>query len=459
MLRTESYKKGIVHSSIFNVIAKIAAFVQQWLIGYYFGIGSGTDVFFFTYNIILFVSFFFLNFTTSVLIPEGMKIRNTESDAISKQFFNFYILGYAIIGLIFSVIANIDTQWLMRVASSFPQEVIVDNVSLVRWCVPIIFLNLIVSIMSEILVSYKYFTVPNIVTFTNYIIGIAFIIIFHDSMKLQSVAMGLILGYIVNLLVVVIMMKRELKWDFLVFRNSRFKQISGSALYSQCGYIVYLAALYVPQNIFSQMSSGVLTAVNFADKILTIPSIFLVGQITNVMAIKINNLVSVGRLQELSILAEKLIIVTTVGLLIVSVAISVLSDWIVTLLFSWGNYDMKAMSVTSRILSTMIFYLPFSFTYGILMKFYNAFKKQNIFFYIQAFTQAITVVLYLYFIPNIGIYIYPMCRILPYLLATISTIFLLKSFYGSLRIRYTILVLLGIAAIVLYVLIKDFVYN
>ena len=74
MLRNESYKKGIINSSLFNIIGKSAAFVQQWLIGYYFGVGAETDVFFFTYNIILFLSFFVLNFTTSVLIPEGMKI-------------------------------------------------------------------------------------------------------------------------------------------------------------------------------------------------------------------------------------------------------------------------------------------------------------------------------------------------------------------------------------------------
>ena len=91
LLKTESYRKGVIYSSLFNVTGKSVAFIQQWLIGYYFGMGTASDVFFFTYNIILFLSYFFLNMTTSVLIPEGMKIRNQESDEASRSFFNGFI--------------------------------------------------------------------------------------------------------------------------------------------------------------------------------------------------------------------------------------------------------------------------------------------------------------------------------------------------------------------------------
>ena len=76
ILKTESYRKGILLSSVFNIGGKSIAFIQQWLIGYFFGTHSSTDIFFFTYNIILFISYFFLNLSTSVLIPESINIRN-----------------------------------------------------------------------------------------------------------------------------------------------------------------------------------------------------------------------------------------------------------------------------------------------------------------------------------------------------------------------------------------------
>lgn len=62
ILKTESYRKGILLSSVFNIGGKSIAFIQQWLIGYFFGTHSSTDIFFFTYNIILFISYFFFEF-------------------------------------------------------------------------------------------------------------------------------------------------------------------------------------------------------------------------------------------------------------------------------------------------------------------------------------------------------------------------------------------------------------
>lgn len=458
ILQNESYRKGIINSSIFNVIGKSAAFVQQWLIGYYFGVDSGTDMFFFSYNIILFVSFFFLNFTTSVLIPEGMKIRNTEGDETSKKFFNSYIMAYAAIGLVLLLLCNISPTRLLGLISSFPTETIENNITLIRWCIPIIFLNMVVSIISEILVSYKYFTIPNVITLVNYTIGIIFIVAFHDYLSINSIAIGLILGYIANLIIVGQILRKKLNWNFMAYGNSRFRQIAGSAIYSQISHVVYLAALYVPQNIFTSLPAGYLTAINFADKILTIPSIFLVGQITNVMAVKINNLVSFGDMRELSRLAEKLLIVITTMLLLAALLISFLSDWIVKVLFSLWNYDPELMSVTSRMLSTLILYLPFSYAFSILTKFFNAFKKQNKFFYLQTCLQLLTISLYIYCIPQYGIYVYPSCRIVTYIIAILCAIPLIKSFFREMRTRYTIIALLLISSITIAILAYDLIY-
>ena len=144
LLKTESYRKGVIYSSLFNVTGKSVAFIQQWLIGYYFGMGTASDVFFFTYNIILFLSYFFLNMTTSVLIPEGMKIRNQESDEASRSFFNGFILIYVIIALFVTGVSLFDIQTFFSVVSSFPEEIVgsseygilpfVENISQI--CIP-----------------------------------------------------------------------------------------------------------------------------------------------------------------------------------------------------------------------------------------------------------------------------------------------------------------------------------
>lgn len=418
LLKSENYRRGIISSSLLSVAGKSVAFLQQWLIGFYFGTHSDTDVFFFTYNIILFLSYFFLNFTTAVLIPEGMKIRVRESDEKSKQFFNAYILFYVAAGALLVLLSLFDTGKVFSFISGFSKEVIEDNITLIRWCLPIIFLNIVVSIMSEILASYKYFTAPNLITLVNYVCGVAFIVLFHDSLGINVVALGLVAGYVVNLSIFIYFMRKLLKWNFFLRPASRVKSILRSGIYAQIGYTVYLVALYVPQNLFSQFPSGTLTAFNFADKLITIPGIFLVAQITKVMSIKINNLVSANQLSELSRLMKRLTTSVSVGLAVVAISVFFLSGPMINLLFSWGNYDMSTMSITARILSTMIFYLPFSFMFSLYGSFFNSFKKQDYVFYMQLFTQGLMLALYFCVIPLFGIFSYPACRIAPYVIAT-----------------------------------------
>ena len=439
IFKSESYKKGIIYSSCFNVAGKSVAFLQQWLIGYYFGTQSEVDVFFFTYNIILFLSYFFLNWTTSVLIPEGMRIRVQESEEASRKFFNTYIYIYAAVGILLFLLIRINPIECFKLISSFPPTIIENNVSLINWCIPIICLNLVVSIFTEILSSYKYFTVPNFVTFVNYVIGIIFIIFYHDKCGIHSIAQGLIIGYILNLIILVCMMKRILSWKFCLLSGFRRQSIFHSSLYSQSGYVVYLIALYVPQNIFSQLPPGSLTAINFADKILTIPSIFLVAQITNVMGVKMNQLVARKEFEELMGLTEKLLIRVSLGLLLVAVTISFMSEFLVDLLFSWGRYDSNMMDITARMLSCMIYYLPFSFCFGIYTKLFNAIKKQKYLFVLQLFTQGVTLVLYFTIIPCYGFYSYPLCRILPYLLAVFLALLFLKMSISSIKLRKIII--------------------
>lgn len=439
IFRSESYKKGIIYSSVFNVAGKSVAFLQQWLIGYYFGTQSEVDVFFFTYNIILFLSYFFLNWTTSVLIPEGMRIRVQESEEASRKFFNTYICIYAAVGVLLFLLVRINSIECFKLISSFPSVIIENNVSLINWCIPIICLNLVVSIITEILSSYKYFTVPNLVTFVNYVIGIIFIIFYHDKCGIHSIAQGLIIGYILNLIILVCMMKKLLSWEFCHLSGFRGRSIFHSSLYSQLGYVVYLIALYVPQNIFSQLPAGSLTAINFADKILTIPGIFLVAQITNVMGIKMSQLVAGKDFQELMRLTENLLIRISLGLLLVAVIISFVSEFLVDLLFSWGRYDSNMKDITARILACMIYYLPFSFCFSIYTKFFNAIKKQKYLFVLQLFTQCVTLVLYFTIIPCYGFFSYPLCRILPYLFAIFLALLFLKMCISQIRLRRIII--------------------
>lgn len=432
-LKTESYKKGILYSSAFNVGSKTIAFFQQWLIGFYFGSHSETDVFFFTYSIVLYISYFFLNLTTSVLIPEGIKLRNQEGEKSSMTFLNTFILLYGLAGIAIIGICCSDTSAIFGKISSFSEDVISSNIDLIIWCMPLIYLTIMVNLISEIMASYKFFTVPNMINAINSILGVLFVVLFHNSLGLPSVAIGLIIGSLINIVIIVSMMKKELNWNFSKFCLSRTKAIFTSGLYAQGGFIVYLIALFVPQYFFSQFSEGSLTAMNYADKIVSIPGIFLVTQITNVMAIKYNNLVSNNRLDEVSNVTTKLMTYISGGLFAVAILILIGSNFIVDILFGWGKFTPESLKLTSELLSLMILYLPFGFAYNMFMRIFNSFKKQNYVLWIQALTQGVILILYYLFIPKYGELSFPILRLIPYVLSIFIIIPLFKALCPSIK--------------------------
>jgi len=54
MLKTESYKKGIVISTGLNVIVKAILFLNSIVIAYYFGTSIDTDLYFYIFSTISF---------------------------------------------------------------------------------------------------------------------------------------------------------------------------------------------------------------------------------------------------------------------------------------------------------------------------------------------------------------------------------------------------------------------
>lgn len=452
VFRPETYKNGIMWSSAFNICGRSVAFVQQWLIGYYFGAYSGTDVFFFIYNLILFISFFFLNFSTAVLIPKSIRLRIAEGEHSSMTFLNAFIFLYGGIGILLFLFACIETLPFVSAISSFSETVIDANVHLIRWILPILLLNMLTSLMTEILASYKYFTFPNLINLINSSLGVLFVLLFHDMLGLKSVSIGLVFGYVVNILLVLIMMKRLLKWKMFSVSFKHVKSALKTGCYTQLGYLVYLMAMFVPQYFFTSFPEGSLTAISFADKMTNIPSIFLVGQILSVMAIKYNNLVGKGHYQEVARLTEKLLLSVMSGLFVVAVGVSLLSGWLVEVLFGIGKFTTDSLDLTARILSMQILYLPFLFVYNMFMRIFNAYQLQRVYVWVQLFAQGTIIVLYCWLIPEYGAIGYPLSLALPYITVAYFVVPLFKRYCPEMRVGryYAFLVVFTVVFAVYY---------
>ena len=87
-LNSETYKKGAIHSSFFSVLAKGVAFMQHLLIAYYFGANTGTDLYFYLFNLVIMIGGMIQTITTSILIPQSMLLRHSISTKAEMKYLN-----------------------------------------------------------------------------------------------------------------------------------------------------------------------------------------------------------------------------------------------------------------------------------------------------------------------------------------------------------------------------------
>lgn len=115
MLRSESYKRGIVVSTGLNVVVKAILFFNTILIAYFFGTSIETDIYFYSFSTITLVAGLVNGMDLAVVLPEGMLISIERDEKEARSFYNFFGYAYALIGvLLFLLIFFFQCRYVMR---------------------------------------------------------------------------------------------------------------------------------------------------------------------------------------------------------------------------------------------------------------------------------------------------------------------------------------------------------
>lgn len=358
VLKTESYKKGIVLSTIFNILNKGLVFVNSLIIAYFFGTQLKTDIYFYAFNTIVIVSAFTTSLNASVLIPESMRLRTVEASGRSMQFLNFFIFWNAILTLLLCVIIFFDPVGLFNLLSDFDPVALNTHRKILLLAAPLLFLMPIVNLLGDILTSYKYFTVPMIAGIINGIFSICFIIIFHKKLDVLSLLAGLLVSYTINLILLIVLMRKKLAWKFEFSRISIEKRIWKNIGFAQAGNITTSLCNYIPLYLLSGFNTGIIAALNYAQQVTAIPTTLITNQFSSVAAIKFNELSAQKDAQSLNQLFLKISEFLVFILMPVSGIVFLYSSEIFSILFNRGAFDYKSVVQSSYFLKYLILLLP-----------------------------------------------------------------------------------------------------
>jgi putative peptidoglycan lipid II flippase len=287
LFKAESYTKGTISSILFNTIAKFVQFLNIIFIGVIFGANTETDLYYFLYNfIILVIASFISSIDILVLLPEFIKIRDTLNVRKAISFINKFLYMYLLGGFFLFALCFFFSVSIYSIISNFSLEILENNKAELILGFLIIPLIISCNLLTSVLVSYKYFTIPNIVTLINNGLCLIFLLTFNKKFGITSAILGTVIGYIINLIILANILVIKLDWNFMWVTKDFDKRIFKFIGATQITACVVALRIYFTQFLLSGFGGGILTAINWGNQIGSIVDMLINSQLYTVSGIK-----------------------------------------------------------------------------------------------------------------------------------------------------------------------------
>lgn len=400
--KIESYKSGAIYSAGLSVVVKFIAFFQNFLIAYYLGAGTGTDIYFYMFGGMIAACEILQSITSSILIPRSMLLRNQDSFHTENAYLNAFLYTILSIAIIIIGIILINGKECLLLLSNFSAQDIDIHLPLLYILLPASIPYIINVVYVEVLASYKYFIFPQIITVINNIFIILFIVLFHASLGVFSLAVGFGIATIINFLWLVIFIKRNLSWSYSCFSFTHLKDSFSDICVKLVNDSTMAFTTMFPMYLLSMFYPGTITVITYANKLLQAPMILLV-QLFAVLQIKLSELYSkhLGREMKRTYIeiGGKSILLSLIG----AIFFFILRRPIVEICFGNGAMTPENIEVFIEVLGILIISIPFSIITAVSTRMLFVMRKIKTYTLLMIPCSIITCVLYYWLIEQKGV--------------------------------------------------------
>lgn len=458
LLKTESFRKGIIFSSFFNFISKGLAFFQGLVIAYYFGAQGETDIYFYCFSAITLVALFVNTLDSSVLIPEAMRLKEVEGEQQSMRFLNFFIYIYLSIGVLATIALSISPVGSVSVLSKFNVGELEEAKTIILLSIPLFALTIITNLLANILASYRYFTIPMIVATLNGFFALVSLVIFHEQWGMGSILVGTIASYILNICVLLFIMKKQIGWDFTFRRIKLRALIVRNIVMAQAGNITSTISSYVPVYMMSSFNSGMLTAYTYGQKTSEIPSQVINMQFSAVAGLKFNALFPQKAFAQLNSVFYRSAYVLFAIQIPIAIFMFMYNTEIIEVLFKRGQFESSTAETSAAFLKYLALLLPFLAINSLMARLFMATQKIMESFWYQIVFNVILSGLYFIMVARFGAIGLPYALLTMHVFNTAFCYFLSRWFFkfitytNVIKAFLTLVLLNAIPAVGLYFL-------
>lgn len=358
MFRVQSFKQAAFWSTVIGAFSQGLALLFGMVMAAIFGAQDSTDVLYYCLGVFALLSSLIQQVNVSVLVPETMRRREQTGEGDAMAFINRFLAVFCVVILAATGALLLHPASILTAISRFSIELLEQNRGLVLWLVIAFPLQMVAQILLDILVSYRFLTLPALLSCAGRIINIVFVLAFYRRWGVVSAAIGMAIGFAVQILVNVWVLQRAIHWRWNVWRTKIGAIVYQNILWTELGTVVSAAAGYLPLYLFTGFSAGALTALNYAQRLSRVPMEVLTSQFSSVTAVKFNELMARRQTDELNVSFGRLARVVVFVLMPLSVWMALVGFDLISVLFGRGKFQGEALHMTALLFSVFVLNLP-----------------------------------------------------------------------------------------------------
>ena len=427
IFKPTSYKKGAFAAVSATLVWKILSFANALLVAFYFGATHKSDIYFYLIMLIGFGVTFMQRLNSAVLIPEAMFLC-AENQNQGRRFITMCFYFYVLLALVIAAVGVWGSVPAWEWMSRFDKTLIAQSQALLVWGAVLFGLQLLTYYLTAVCEMFKCFNVSWLGVL-NALCPLVCLVLWGSKIGMISMVYGFVAANAVQIIALVVLLKKELHWNFTPVLTPLRKSARRNALTGQTLAVVEIINSLLPVYLMSAMGAGVVSALNYCRQLTDSPTEIITSRVAAVTKIQFTE--NAAR-EEKERFNQNFLSVNHL-LLIILTPLAVFSCWfapqIVDLFFCRGNFTAQAAHDTVLFLRPMLFTLILLVPSAVQSNTIAAWRKVKESFPYSVSVSVLFAVAVAYLMPRWGAFSFPYISVVGLLFGACVSYFLFKKYF------------------------------
>jgi len=352
--------------SFFNLLGGLSGILVETSIAANLGLSQRSDTFYVAYTIPYIITTLLTATGQFSLVPFFASLDTSRDEEEVWRGFS-YVANIIFLGMsAIAIVGAAASPWITHgIAPGFTHQQDVVATQLCRWLFIIIVPAGVGEVMRSFLLSRHYFGLSTASGFIRNVASIAFIVLGFHRYGLQSIFLGYLAGYLLQLVVLGMQIAVSFRPRYsltLTAKGESFSNLRGAGTAQLAGALAWQGVVVVERIIASFLPPGTLTALNYGFRILSSLAELLGGSVGTAALPMLSRAVSLGNREEEHKTFRDTLEISMLLLSPIAVFCLVLPHNIMRLVFQRGQFTPGATGVMTLI---FVYYslslLPFAF--------------------------------------------------------------------------------------------------